>query len=309
MATVEHVAREHQAEQEQLAATVAVAVAAQWQELEPAGLLASWLASIGRIILALVTAGQYRAASRSTVYLRRVAESQGGTPSAPQVNPQAFAGVASDGRPLDSLLIQPILQTLRLLNEGMSQQEAMRRGQHALQMIASTQVADAGRVADGAGVAADKRYRMYVRQVHLPACGRCIILAGRAYMWSTGFQRHPRCDCTMTPVFYNASTGKFDQPLPTSPKELFERMTAEQQAKAFTVAGAEAIRDGADPGRVVNARRGMQTAGGRIVTTTGTGRPRRRRGPQRLMPEQIYQDAAGDRDAAIRLLREHGFIL
>lgn len=308
MATVNEIAREHQTEQSRLAAATAVAAANQWQELEPGNLLASWLGRVGRIILALVTAGQYNAAAGSTAYLRRMAEAQGGTPTAPIVNPATFAGIASDGRLLDSMLIQPLLQVLRLLNDGMSAREAMRRGHAALQMIARTQVADAGRVADGAGVAADKRYVMYVRQVHLPACARCILLAGRAYMWSTGFLRHPMCDCTMTPVFYNATAGKFDRPLPASPAELFEQMDAAQQDKAFTKAGAEAIRDGADPGRVVNARRGMQTAGGRIVTTTGTGR-RKKRGPARLMPEQIYKDAAGDRDTAIRLLKEHGFIL
>lgn len=308
MATVDEVARGHQVEQSRLAIATASAAAAQWTELEPGNLLASWLGRVGRIIVALVTAGQYNAAARSTAYLRQMAELQGGTPTAPIINPAVFAGIASDGRLLDSLLLQPLLQVLKLLNDGMSSREAMRRGQAALQMIARTQVADAGRAADGAGVAADKRYVMYVRQVHLPACARCIILAGRAYMWSTGFLRHPMCDCTMTPVFYNASTGKFDQPLPASPKELFERMNAAQQDKAFTKSGAEAIRDGADLGRVVNARRGMKTAGGRIVTTTGTGR-RKKRGPARLMPEQILKDAHGDRDAAIRLLKEHGFIL
>lgn len=308
MATVDEVARAHHAEQSQLAAAFAAAVATQWQQLEPGNLLGSWLAAIGRIILALVTAGQHNAASRSTIYLGRAAESQGGAATAPQINPAAFAGIASDGRDLESLLLQPLLQTMRLLNEGASPQDAMRRGQHALQMIASTQVTDAGRVADGAGIAADTRYVMYVREVTLPACGRCIILAGRSYRWSTGFLRHPRCDCVMVPRFYDTATGEFDQPSPASPRELFERMTGAQQDKAFTKAGAEAIRDGADLGQIINARRGMQTAGSRLVTTAGTGRGRKRRQP-RLMPEQIYKDAAGDRERAIELLRQHGFIL
>jgi hypothetical protein len=106
----------------------------------------------------------------------------------------------------------------------------------------------------------------------------------------------------------------------------------------FTAAGAQAIRDGADVAQVVNARRGMTVAAGRRVTTQGTtrralfggyeidpdtGRLRRRRAAElqrvpgqrtrsvtavRLMPEQIYAEAGGDRAEAIRLLRLHGYL-
>lgn len=84
-------------------------------------------------------------------------------------------------------------------------------------------------------------------------------------------------------------------------------MTREEQAKAFTVAGAEAIRSGADPARVVNARRGMYEAGGRLLTREATTRRGIGR-PIRLMPEQIYRDAR-DRSETLRLLRLHGYII
>jgi hypothetical protein len=65
---------------------------------------------------------------------------------------------------------------------------------------------------------------------------------------------------------------------------------------------AEAVRGGADLAKVVNARRGMYTADGRLYTREAAGkRPR-------LMPEQIFRDAR-DRDDAIRLLRLHGYII
>lgn len=109
-------------------------------------------------------------------------------------------------------------------------------------------------------------------------------------------------------------------------------MDAAEQDRVFGKAGAEAIRDGADMAKVVNARRGMTTASvyGRevLITTEGTtvrgdfGRARRdgpliqRPGQRvrstarvRLMPEQIYLEAAGDRDEAVRLLRRFGYIL
>jgi hypothetical protein len=134
----------------------------------------------------------------------------------------------------------------------------------------------------------------------------------------------------------------------TSPMELFEQMSAEEQDRRFGKAGAEAVRLGADLGQIVNARRGMQQASvfGRqtLLTTEGTtrrgvagrrlieqgaqtarvaeefatritrGGPEQRRVRRervrtpRLMPEAILQAANGDRDEAIRLLQRFGFI-
>lgn len=80
----------------------------------------------------------------------------------------------------------------------------------------------------------------------------------------------------------------------------------------FTKDGAKAIRDGADPGQVVNARRGMAVSAGRTVTTEGTSRRgfarSRLGGAVRLMPEQIYRDASS-REEAVRLLRLHGYLV
>ena len=152
------------------------------------------------------------------------------------------------------------------------------------------------------------------------------VLAGRRYEWNTGFRRHPKCDCIHIPAAEDAPGD-----LVTDPKRAFEAMDAAEQDRVFGKAGAQAIRDGADMGKVVNARRGMTTASvyGRDVpiTTEGTtvrgdfGRARRdgpliqRPGQSvrstarvRLMPEQIYLEAAGDRDEAVRLLRRFGYL-
>jgi hypothetical protein len=106
-----------------------------------------------------------------------------------------------------------------------------------------------------------------------------------------------RCDCIHVPAAENTAGD-----IQTNPRAYFDSLTASEQDKAFTKAGAEAIRLGADPAKTVNARRGMQTAAdGRLYTTEAAGkRPR-------LMPEQILRDATS-RDDAIRLLRLHGFI-
>lgn len=84
-------------------------------------------------------------------------------------------------------------------------------------------------------------------------------------------------------------------------------MDAAERRRVFGPAGADAIAEGADIARVVNARRGMYTAAGRKLTreaTTARGTGRR----VRLMPEQIYAEAGGNRDEAIRLLKLHGFL-
>lgn len=89
----------------------------------------------------------------------------------------------------------------------------------------------------------------------------------------------------------------------TDPRGYFDSLTRVEQDKAFTAAGAAAIRDGADIARVVNARRGMQTAtDGRLYTTEAAGRR------PRLMPEQIFREANGSRDEAVRLLRLHRYL-
>jgi len=97
--------------------------------------------------------------------------------------------------------------------------------------------------------------------------------------------------------------------LRTDPDAYFRSLTSEDQERYFGKANAEAIRDGANMGRVVNATgrsSGTSIAGGRKYTTDATtarGTGRR----ARLTPEAIYKEAA-DRTDAVRLLRLHGYL-
>jgi hypothetical protein len=147
----------------------------------------------------------------------------------------------------------------------------------------------------------------YVRMLNPPSCSRCVVLAGKFYRWNEGFERHPQCDCRHIPTTENLAGD-----LTTDPQAYFDSLTPAEQDDTFGVAGAQAIRDGADMGRVVNARRngGVRKAQlfgkSAFTTTVGTGRGGRR-GP-RIMPETIYAIAGDDRAEAIRLLRVHGFI-
>lgn len=179
--------------------------------------------------------------------------------------------------------------------------------------IVTTQLQDAGRVGQSLAVAARPEVTGYVRMLQLPSCSRCLILAGRVYRWSTGFERHPNCDCVHIPVA-EATAGD----LTTDPDAAYESLPQEWRDKNFSKADQRAIADGADLTQVANARRGMRSAqvfGRELqVTTEGTTRrgvARRAMGAGRqvrLMPESIYRISEGDRREALRLLKLYGYI-
>lgn len=227
----------------------------------------------------------------------------------------SLAGVASDGRPLDTLF-----------------EQATNAGQFG--MMVATQLQDAARGAAGVSVASRNRVG-YVRMLNPPSCSRCAVLAGKWFGWNQGFQRHPRCDCRHIP---SLEVDKYDHLF--SPDKYFHSLDAAEQDRIFTKAGAQAVRDGADVTQVVNVRRSMEPAQlfGRDVLITREGITKRglygssdaaraagydsRKVGQkgfvknyterttkraRIMPETIYR-VAQDRTDAQRLLKLYGYI-
>lgn len=193
MPAPEEVARDFQRRQKSIVLALIAAVLGLWRRLERDRLTESWQSGVGRSIVDAMTRTQLEAAVMVPAYLRDLADAQGIAAPELRVVPEALSGVASDGRPLESLMYSPIIAFKRLLSEGVPPDEAMRRATASMTMIAATQAADAGRGAVSAGMAANRSWVSYVRVVNLPACSRCIILAGRTYSISTGFQRHPNC--------------------------------------------------------------------------------------------------------------------
>lgn len=283
------VATDNQAALRSLTGSASRAAAESWRGVEPSVAARSWGTRLPAV-LASVTTAQIAAAAVAQPYVQAVSRS---TLSSGRVVASAFGGMASDGRPLASLLFQPAVVVILALAAGRSPRRALASGWAALDMIVRTQVADANRLATGVALAVQPEVIGYERQVHLPACGRCIVLAGRVYRWSTGFARHPRCDCTMVPVTREQHRETNHD---NHPAALFAKMSTYQQNAALGIANAQAVRDGADLGKVVNASRGMATAG------------RSGKGPKPT-PEQIYAQAHGNRATAVDLLRQHGYIL
>jgi hypothetical protein len=316
-------ARSHYRWQASLSQKVMAIVRKLWAKVDPADIAGSF-SKIFAKLLDVITEAQQEAAAAGAAYVGAALAAQAVTPDPiGAVIAASLAGVASDGRRLDTLATLPVIRAKTLIGQGMSVPEAMRIAEGQLLTIVSTQVADAGRVATGMGIALDRMSAGYQRVLTLPSCSRCIVLAGRVYTWSDGFQRHPRCDCIHVPI----TVADYDRGgVSHSPEDIFAGMSSAEQNKVFGVAGAESIRRGADLGQVVNARRGMIEAGGRKYTSDGVtargiagkrlGQLQKRRGSRyrvsnvpRLMPEQIFTEAKGDREEAARLLKRFGYIV
>lgn len=322
------VAEKHNEARLKAAAAASRAARRLWLQVDGGQLRVSWLGLLAGV-LAVVTGAQTAAAQQSESWLEELLGPDPDRPEADRLDPLSLVGVDGSGRPLDGVLMAPMWSALRLVTAGAPLVQALARGQLLLDAIVRTAVADTGRAADLVAMVSRPAVTSYIRVVEAGACSRCLVLAGREYGVSTGFQRHPRCHCGMEPV------TRTHRPRPQDPKAVFEGMSAEQRRRVFGKAGAEAIAQGADIAAVVNARRGMATAtvAGRRLPTTPEGTVRgefRRRefqrlkaegaiprnrsirgfrpGRQRLMPEEIFRLARGDRARAVRLLREHGYL-
>lgn len=159
----------------------------------------------------------------------------------------------------------------------------------AFERLIAAMVNDAGRTAALVDLARRPAVTGYVRSLIPPSCGRCAVLAGRVYRYSTGFQRHPKCDCLMTPTDQTIGPS-----LVLNPTEAVEKGWVHGLSKADQAA----LDEGADIGQVVNVRR--RSAGLKVGSSVAM-----RRG--RLTPEgcAIYST---DRDDFVRLLTKFGYL-
>lgn len=248
---------QHYAAMQLLDADAILLVRRAWASIDRGDIVASWDAATARIMLAF-TQLQLAAAVAGAGYVDKTLHAQGisANPDG-EVNPGALIGMASDGRPLDSLLRTPIDVVADRLDDGVDLDDAIDAGRHSIERIAHTQIGDAGRAAAGVDIATRDGIG-WTRMLNPPSCSRCVVLAGKVYRWSAGFDRHPKDDCVHVATSLSAARR---EGLVDDPKKYFDSLTPAEQDKAFTKAGAQAIRDGADIGQVVNARRGMSTAG------------------------------------------------
>lgn len=308
MPTLPDAARRHYLIQKALAAAVVTKMRQIWARIDIADLDRSWRTEQVRAFAVMVN-GQVAAAGQADAYLTAVLDEQriDATRTA-SIDALTFAGTASDGRDLQTLLYEPVITTKVALAAQHSPTESFALGEAAFMRIAATQIQDAGRMAVGTAIAARPAVTSYTRMLNPPSCARCAVLAGRVYRWNSGFQRHPFCDCRHVP-----SAENIEGHPTTNPKVYFNSLTAADQDRYFTKAGAEVIRQGGDIGQVVNARLGMYQANGRTFTNVGASRRgiagKRLKGQGRMMPETILEEAGDDRELAVELLRQHAYLI
>lgn len=286
---------------------VSAQAARAWRSLRPNALQQSFVDSVLPSLLPSLRQAQAAAANMGATAMSRALADAGNDPAAHVVVPEGFAGHASDGGSLVSLLAVPLVETYVDLGAGIPADEALDRSFGSLNRILVTQIHDAARSAEQTQLVADKTVTYWIRITEPSACDRCIILSGKRYKWSTGFERHDRCRCSMAPETV------VDESKIQSPREIFDAMNHEERVRAFGVANTRAIEDGADLYRVVNAtgsRSGMST-----TITDSSGRKLRatyvmaRKGHPRLTPESIYKLAGDDRAKAIQLLTRNGYLV
>lgn len=268
----------YQSQQRLIVATLGL-TRSLWRLMDPADMDRSFASVSGRLVQ-VVTSAQLGAARNGSAYVGPTLDVLGQSAAADAlVRPQGFAGIASDGRSIVTLLEGAKIRAKRA--------QSLDAGGAWLDMAVHTQVQDAGRMA--ASVDSFTRPGVgWVRAVNPPCCQRCAVLAGK-YSAPTAFARHPRCDCFAVPT--------------TDPRSLTMTEVEPGQVKDLTAAQRKAIADGGDMGRVINSHRaGKRSKDG--MTTTELAK----RGRQRLTPEAIYRVAA-TRDEALRRLRENGYLI
>lgn len=337
---------------QRLAAITVATARRSWRKMDPAR---NWQQQyeesegVGAELVLLAGAAQVAAVRESDSYMADLLNELAiGPETRPGVlNTPGFLGAMGDGRPVETLLEHTVIKAGQSFNQAYARaggamtaqipgvfdrekaaNDALEEAEKFLDLIMHEVVAETARAAESAAMVQREWVEGFVRMLNPPSCSRCVVLAGQFYLWNEGFDRHPGCDCLHIPW-----SEKHDDDPRVNPELYFESLSAEDQDRIFTKAGARAVRDGADLNQVVNARRGMTTAAqnargwipkGRLtrndlgVFTTTEGTTKRglanrsktgRNATFRLMPESIYEIAGDDRAEAIRLLKLAGFIL
>lgn len=310
MATATDVALDHYTDRQSLVDATGEVAGQMWSQVNPDHIADSWAEQLPELT-SIVSGAQLGAARQADRYTTDALEAEGvDSEAVAAVDPTAFSGSASDGRGLMALLTNPVVVTLMSIQDGMDVARALFHGRSNLDMMVRTQVADAGRAADQVSLTTRPKATGYVRVAVGKTCARCLILAGREYKWNAGFQRHPRCDCIGVPRGI-AQAGRLLQ----DPRRIYDSMSQADRVRAgFTRADQLAIEHGADLNQVVNAHRGLYTAGGHRFTTEGNtrrgfARARLGKGKPRITPDEIFQAAGDSRDEALRLLYRNGYLL
>lgn len=315
-ANVLDLASAHRLRQQQLAALATREIGKLWRAVDGSDPTGSWAAVAPRA-LSLMAAAQAEAVRGAQQYVTAAVGMQGSSSNpAGTVGSSAFIGIASDGRPLDSLLGYPAFEASAFIDEAMPAPQGLAITGRHLDRIVATQVQDAARAATGVAIVNDRGADGYLRALDTVTCSRCVVLAGRWNVWNAGFARHPFCSCTAIATVAHEA--------PPSAKTLFDAMTAAQLAQArWSKADIDSINSGESVAGATDTPSGLrsvtiagypQTTPRRAARRGNVGqRPGATSGPTiRPTPEYLYAEAnrlGWSRDETIAELKSRNFIL
>ncbi len=281
----------------------------RWAQLDTGG---DWAASWARLLpgaVALVSVAQVAHANASAALVaQQIEASGGGGVPAGDVSPYAFAGWMEPDSSDYAVPLDQALSTAPVVAARMASGSAdimLAAGAQMLGALVQQAVAHAGRQA--ASVTITSRPKAYGAFWDSPCCQRCSVLVGKKLAWDTDFRRHPRCNGVVVGV---GEYGTVDFPEPGV--EDITDLTHDQ---------LHAINDGADINQVINAKSSVNSEGHTKLFDHGmktfNTRTRKRgnakgfgaNGVARLTPKGIYRIAGDDREKAVALLREHGYIV
>ena len=214
-----------------------------------------------------------------------------------EVSPGGFAGWLEDPETggaarLDRALTAPVIHARQATG---STAEMLLAGRVRLEAIVQAAVADAARHAASAQAVATTR-TVATWYEPAPYCQRCAVLIGKRVKPTTQFVRHPRCDGMVQII-----SERDHEALPTVTSDQVTDLNRWQR---------QALDGGADFNQVANAQTALRDGrlggsplrNGARTTIVGAN------GKVRLTPRGIYEAAGDDRDRAVELLRQHGYV-
>lgn len=254
---------------------------------------AAWI-GLRRQIIARLQLGRAASVHAAMPYTANVLGDTGqrGTPFGALV-PSAFLEAEPNGMPVGTTLSATPIKAKNAMRAGATIAEALAAASSFIGGVALTMLADTRRDVYQADMVQRPRVSGYVRMLNPPSCSRCVVLAGKRFLWNQGFQRHPRCDCIHIPAAESVAGD-----MTVDPYAYFKGLSEKDQSRYFGKIEAQAIRDGADISRVVNfGSRGLGTAAGNARFGT----------PFKRTLEDIY-GRGGTRNVIVSDLQYHGWI-
>lgn len=269
-----------------------------WGRIDPAGdWAAQWSALLPRAVV-LVGSAQIGAATDGAASVG-ASLAQSGFPEQQlaRVAPGGLSGWLEDpdtgaATTLDKALYSPLILARSASGNPATM---LRSGLGSLEALTQAAVADAARWATGVQAVATTR-TVATWYEPAPYCQRCAVLIGKRVKPTTQFVRHPRCDGMV-----RIMSERDREELPTVTPEQVTDLNRWQRA---------ALDEGADFNQIVNANTAPRGGrlGGSPLRERGTQTLVGARGKVRLTPKGIYRQAGDDRERALELLRQHGYL-